>query len=173
MYVVQIVTVVLALQRLSELALSRRHTAYAMARGGVEHGRGHYWMFVVLHAGWLAGINVEWALGRKIIPEWWAWCALATVLLQGMRYHVIRTLGVSWNTRIITWPQMPIARAGLFRYLRHPNYVVVALELAIIPLMVGAWWTACIATVCNALVLLLVRIPAEERALQCVNNSQR
>jgi methyltransferase len=172
MDVVLIVTAVIALQRLSELAVSKRHTAYAMARGGIEHGRGHYWLFVVLHAGWLIGWNVEWILGGRQLPDWWAWCAAIALLLQGLRYYVIRTLGVSWNTRIITWPDMPIADKGVFTLVKHPNYLVVALELAILPMMVNAWWTALIATILNAIILLGIRIPAEERALRDVRASQ-
>lgn len=165
MHLVEAVTIVLLLQRLTELALSRRNAKRAFQRGAVEHGRGHYWMFIVLHLGWIIGLNVEWSLGPRELPPWWIAAALTTVALQVARYWVIRTLGESWNTRIITWPSMKIARSGPYRCMRHPNYVIVALELAVIPLMVGSFVTAIVASIANAAVLLLVRIPAEERAL--------
>ncbi|MBU3742238.1 MAG: hypothetical protein FGM24_08125 [Candidatus Kapabacteria bacterium] len=165
MHLVQAITIVLILQRLTELALSRRNAARAFQRGAVEHGREHYWMFVVLHVGWIIGLNLEWSLGSRELPSWWMPAAVLTVVLQFARYWVIRTLGEAWNTRIITWPEMKIVRSGPYQWVRHPNYIIVALELAIIPLMVGSVVTAVAATVVNAFILLLVRIPAETRAL--------
>ena len=165
MLLVQTVTIIIMLQRLSELALSNRNMKRALARGGIEHGRGHYWMFVVLHTGWLIGMNVEWQVGPQTLPSFWPWLCLCAVLLQAARYSVIRSLGEAWNTRIITWPGMTVVRNGWYRHVRHPNYIVVALELALIPMIFGCVVTAVIASVANAALLLLVRIPAEERAL--------
>ena len=165
MHLVQAVTIFIMLQRLTELALSKRNARRAMARGGVEHGRGHYWMFIVLHVGWLLGFNIEWLLGNQILPTMWPWLCAGAILLQLARYSVIRSLGTSWNTRIITWPGMTVVRTGWYRHLRHPNYVIVALELAVLPMMLGCEVTAITASIVNAAVLLLVRIPAEERAI--------
>lgn len=165
MLLLQTVTIIIILQRLTELALSARNMKRALARGGIEHGREHYWMFVVLHGGWLVGMNVEWQLGTQALPSMWPWLCLGALLLQVARYSVIRSLGEAWNTRIITWPDMKVVRSGWYRHVRHPNYLVVALELALVPLIVGCFVTAIVASIANAAVLLLVRIPAEERAL--------
>lgn len=166
MLLVQTVTILIILQRLSELVLSARNMRRALARGGVEHGREHYWMFVVLHTGWLLGMNVEWYLGSQTLPTLWPWLSICAVLLQVARYSVIWSLGEAWNTRIITWPGMNVVQHGWYRYVRHPNYLIVALELVLIPMIVGCFVTSIVATLANAAVLLLVRIPAEERALE-------
>jgi|688.fasta_scaffold207333_3 methyltransferase len=165
MPLVQTISIIIMLQRVSELALSARNTKRALARGGIEHGRGHYWMFVVLHVGWLVGINAEWQLGHQTRPSMWPWLCLGALLLQVARYSVIRSLGEAWNTRIITWPDMTVVRSGWYRHVRHPNYLIVALELALVPMIVGCFVTAVVASVANAAILLLIRIPAEERAL--------
>jgi methyltransferase len=166
MTVVYVVVGLLVLQRLAELAYAARNQAIALARGGKEHGRNHYWMFVVLHSLWLAGMLTESRSTDGVLPPWFWFCIVMALLLQGGRYVVIRTLGEAWNTRIITWPGMTIVRSGLFRYVKHPNYVIVSLELAIIPLAFGCWRTALAASIVNAYILLFVRIPAEEKALR-------
>lgn len=165
MWLLEAITVVLILQRLSELVLSRRNARRALDRGGREHGADHFWMFVVLHTGWILGMHVEWFFGHSTLSAWWPLLLVAFAITQALRYWVIRSLGERWNARIITWPDKQLSRRGPYRWMRHPNYVVVAIELAIVPLMFEAWWTAIGATVLNAVILLGVRIPAEERAL--------
>lgn len=166
-----IVTAAVAVQRLVELRYASRNYHRAMARGGVEHGAGHYWMFVVLHAGWLAGMNVEWWYHTPPQTAWSVVLLAEAALLQGGRYWIIRSLGPAWNTRIVTWPGMELVAKGPFRWLRHPNYVVVTVELVVVPLALGCWWTAAIATFVNAAILLGIRIPAEEAALRGVASS--
>lgn len=166
MWLVETLTIVLILQRLSELVLSKRNARRAMARGGVEHGAEHFWMFVVLHVGWIIGMNVEWALGTHVLPTWWPAGVVVFTVMQVARYWVIRSLGEAWNARIITWPGMRRITTGPYRLLRHPNYVIVAIELAVVPLTIGALGTSIAATILNAVILLGVRIPAEERALR-------
>jgi methyltransferase len=156
-------------ERLVELAISRRNAAFAFARGGVESGRGHFPALVILHVGLLAGAVAEvWLLGRPFIPGL-GWPMLVIALLcQAGRYWVIRSLGPQWNTRVIVVPGLPLRRRGPYRWtwLRHPNYVIVAIEGVALPLVHTAWITAVAFTVLNAILLLRFRIPAEERALQ-------
>jgi len=153
----------LSVQRLLELRLARANERWARERGATEYGREHYPLFFLLHPGWMLGILLE---GRRSEARVnWATLALF-VLAQPLRYWVIRTLGRFWNTRILIVPGGERVTGGPFRYLRHPNYAVVALELAAAPLAVGAWRTALAASVLNAALILLVRLPAEERALQ-------
>ncbi len=152
----------LSLQRLLELRLARVNERWARAHGAVEYGQEHYPLFFVLHPAWMLLTFLEGrASGRRV-----NWPALALfVLAQPLRYWVIRTLGRYWNTRILIVPGGERITDGPFRLLKHPNYAVVALELAAAPLAVGAWRSALAFTLLNAALLLLIRIPAEERAL--------
>jgi methyltransferase len=156
-------------ERIVELFTSLRHARWAFERGGVESGKGHYPAMVMLHTGLLVGSLAEvWLLGRPFIPLLgWPMLAIA-VLCQVGRIWIIRSLGNQWNTRIIVVPGMPLSRRGPYRWtrLRHPNYVLVAVEGLAIPLIHTAVITAAVFAVLNAILLLGFRIPAEERALE-------
>ena len=155
----------LALERVLELWLSRRNAQRAFARGGVESGQGHYRVMVVFHTLFLAACVAEVLWLRRPFPGALGWAALGgAVAAQGLRYWAISTLGERWNSRIIVVPGAAPVTAGPYRYLRHPNYVAVVLELACVPLIHGAWLTAILFTLGNV-VLLRVRIRAEEAAL--------
>lgn len=154
-----------ALERLIELAVARRNMAWALARGGFEHGRGHYPYMVALHVLLLAGSIAEPAL--RVEPfdaARFAAGASAVVVAQALRWWTIAALGHRWTTRVIVVPALPLVTGGPFRFLRHPNYLAVALEMAALPLAVGAWITAVACSALNAL-LMAVRIPCEEVAL--------
>jgi methyltransferase len=152
-------------ERLVELWLSKRNAARAFARGGVETGQGHYRVMVAFHTLFLFACVAEVFLLARPFPGAWGWGALAAALAaQGLRYWAIATLGERWNSRIIVLPEAPPVTGGPYRYLRHPNYVAVVLELLVVPLIHGAWLTAAVFTVGNA-ALLFVRIRAEEAAL--------
>jgi methyltransferase len=160
-YVVLIVAV--GVERLAELGLSRRNLAWARARGGREHGFGHYPFMVALHIGLLVGCLVE-AGHRSFIPAL-GWPMLAGVVLaQALRWWCITVLGPRWNTRIIVVPGLPLVEAGPYRRLHHPNYVAVVLEGIALPLVHTGWVTAVVFTVVNT-GLLGVRIPAENAAM--------
>lgn len=155
-------------ERIGELVTSKRHAAWAFARGGVESGRGHFPAMVVLHTGLLVGAVAEaWLLGRPFIPLL-GWPMLVIALLcQAGRIWIIRSLGQQWNTRVIVVPGMPLSRRGPYRWgFPHPNYVLVAVEGIAIPLIHTSWITAVTFTVLNAILLLGFRIPAEDRALR-------
>ena len=146
------------LQRLVELALSRRNTRRLLARGGREAAPGHYPFMVGFHAAWLAAMWVL-ALGAALAPFWTAVFAL----LQGLRLWILLSLGERWTTRIVVVDE-PLVRRGPYRFMRHPNYALVAAELAVVPLALGAPLVA-LAFAVPHLLLLRVRITAEERAL--------
>lgn len=154
----RIVILLVALQRLGELVLARRNTARLMAAGAVEHGAGHYPVIVGLHAAWLAVLVVE-APG----PVDAGWTG-AFLVLQLLRVWVLATLGRYWTTRIIRLPSAPLVGAGPYRFLRHPNYLIVALEIPILPLALGVPWAAAGFGLAN-LAVLAWRIRAENRAL--------
>jgi methyltransferase len=157
---------VVAGQRLTELRLAKRNEAWARQQGAVESDAAHYPAFFVLHVGWLVGWVVEaWLRGPALSAQWPIFVG-GFGLAEGLRYWAIGTLGKRWNTRILVLPETEPIRAGPYRWLRHPNYVAVAIELAVVPLILGAWTTAVVASVLNAALLLGVRIPAENRALK-------
>ncbi len=146
-------------ERLGELWLARRNTAALVRQGAFEVAPGHYPLIVALHALWLAGL---WGLGwaQPVDPAWLA----VFLLLQAMRVWVLGTLGRRWTTRIIVLPGAPLVTAGPFRWLTHPNYLVVIGEIAVLPLALGLPWFALAFSVANALVLS-IRISAENAAL--------
>ena len=160
-----VLLVLLIIQRLSELVLARRNARRAFARGGREYGAGHYPLIVLLHVSWFVSWILEHIMrGGNILQPWWL-CVGVIICAQFVRYWTIATLGPSWNTRIIVVPGAERITKGPFRWLTHPNYVVVLVEFFFIPLFVGAYLTAIIATILNLLILTRIRIPAEERAI--------
>ena len=164
-WVVWAMFVVVAVQRLAELKVAQRNARWARSRGGREFGRAHYPWLVAMHTLWLVAWVAEALLrGPALAPAWPLWLGLF-VGAQGLRYWAIASLGRLWNTRILVVPDEELVRAGPYRFLRHPNYLAVVLELAVVPLLFGAWLTAMITTVVNLAFLSLIRIPEEERAL--------
>ncbi len=153
-----------SIQRLLELALSLRNERLLRARGAVERGRGHYPLMVVLHVLWLLSTLVEGLLRGPSLPAWWPVPLALFLLVQPLRYWAILSLGDHWNTRVLVVPGAKLVARGPYRYLRHPNYVVVAVEIATLPLIFGAWATALVFSALNA-TLLFARIREENRAL--------
>lgn len=155
-----------AAMRLVELRISRRNTASLLAAGAREAGAGHYPVMVLLHAAFLAAGPLEvWLLGRPFLPALAA--AMLALLAAGfaLRWWVIRTLGGRWTTRVLVLPGSPPVATGPYRFLRHPNYLGVMLEIAALPLVHTAWATALAFTAANGL-LLRHRVRVEERALE-------
>ncbi len=160
-----IVLALVALERLVEVQLSRRNAARAFARGGVEVGRAHFPLMVVMHAGFLVACGGEVVLLQRPFPGTLGFMALGgAIAAQALRWWAISTLGDRWNVRVIVLPDAEPVTGGPYRFVRHPNYVAVVLEMAALPLIHGAWWTAIVFSVANAFVLW-VRIRAEEDAL--------
>lgn len=155
----------LAVERLFELRLSKRNAARALARGGVETGQRHFRVMALVHTAFLFACAAEVLVLRRAFPGALGFVALGfAVGAQMLRYWAIRSLGDRWNVRIIFVPgDEPVTR-GPYRYLRHPNYVAVIIEMVAVPLVHGAIWTAVVFSAANA-ALLFVRIRAEERAL--------
>lgn len=147
-----------------ELALARRNAARVIARGAIEHGAAHYPAILAFHALWPAALLAEVALAGAVPPPWWPAALAALLVGQALRMAAMRALGERWNTRILVVPGEPPVASGLYRWIPHPNYVGVALEVTATPLLFGAWRTALAATAIHG-VLLAVRIRAEDRAL--------
>ena len=155
----EIILAAVTVQRASELVISHYNTQRLMARGAVEVAPGHYPQIVAVHAGWLISL---WVFGSQQ-PVNIALLA-GYLVLQGLRFWMLWTLGARWTTRIIVLPGQPLVSAGPYRFLPHPNYAVVTGEIAVLPLTLGLPLLAGVFTVLNAAVLA-IRISAENRAL--------
>jgi methyltransferase len=147
------------LQRVAELFVSHRNTRRLLAGGAVEAAPRHYPLVVAVHAAWLLSL---WVFARDQ-PVNVTFLSIYLVL-QVLRFWVMWTLGPRWTTRIIVLPERPLVAAGPYRFLSHPNYAVVAGEIATLPLVLGLPLLAILFTILNA-VVLAIRIRAENRAL--------
>jgi len=157
--------VLLLLERGVELLISTRNASRSLAAGGVEAGRGHYPAMVLFHAAFLAACAVEPLLRPGPWPAALSLGALGLALLaMALRWWAVASLGGRWSTRIIVRPGQALVTGGPYRFLRHPNYLAVVIELLAVPLIGGALLTAAVATLGN-LLLLAVRVRAEEVAL--------
>ena len=154
--------VILALvtaQRVGEMWLSNRNTRRLLAKGAREHAPGHYPLIVALHTAWLAAL--WWLAPSRPIDGFWL---AMFVLIEIARIWVLYSLGPRWTTRIIVLPDAPLVRRGPYRFVDHPNYLVVVAEIAVLPLVFGLWQMALIFSGLNA-AILAVRIRQENRAL--------
>ena len=154
-----LILALVTLQRIGELWLSNRNTRRLLGRGAREVGAGHYPLIVAVHALWL--IALWWLAPTRPVDGFWL---ALYVLLQLARIWVLASLGERWTTRIITLPDAPLVRRGPYRFVNHPNYVVVTGEIAVLPLAFGLWPVALLFTLLNAAVLA-TRIREENRAL--------
>jgi methyltransferase len=146
-------------QRLGELVLARRNTQRLRVRGAIEVGAGHYPFIVALHAAWLIGLwFLAWDRPLSL------WLLTLFIGLQAARVWVIATLGGRWTTRIIILPGEPLVRRGPYRLVSHPNYLVVAAEIFVLPLAFGLAWYALIFSLLNA-AMMTVRISVETQGL--------
>ena len=155
-----LVLALVALQRIGELIYAERNTRRLRARGAIEIAAWQHPLFVALHTAWLVALVVF--VPKTTMPSWPL--VAFFFVLQAARLWVLATLGPFWTTRIITLPGAPLVRSGPYRFLRHPNYTIVVLEIAVLPLAFHAPRIAAIFTLLNA-VLLAVRIHSENKAL--------
>ncbi len=151
--------------RLSELRTSARNERALRARGGVEHARGQMPLMRTLHTAWFGSMLTEvWTRRRPFRP------GLAALGLAGLgagialRATSMQALGDRWTATLMTVPGEPRIRTGIYRWIRHPNYLGVGIEIAAVPLIHGAWATAGTFSALNG-AMLAARIRAEERAL--------
>jgi methyltransferase len=173
MMLVSIAVIVVIAQRVGELALARRNFNRAMRCGGKEFGANHYWLFWALHLGWLVSFTLECLIRQPPVSSLWPLLLFLAIFAQVLRYWAILSLGHCWNTRIVVFDGMSRVKSGPYRYFKHPNYLAVALELMVIPALLGAWYSALAFSIANAALLLFVRIPAEEQAMRkCLRDNR-
>ena len=160
-----VLIVIIAIQRVWELGVSSRHLRALKARGGIEVGTGHYPWMVALHTAFLVSCVAEvWLLDRPWRPVLAGLAVLILGAALALRWWTLATLGERWTTRVLVVPGEELVTSGPYRWLRHPNYLVVVMEIAAIPMVHCAWLTALVFTFAN-LVLLRERIRVEEGAL--------
>lgn len=160
-----LLVLLVAAQRSAELRLSRRNEARLRAYGAREHAAGHFVIMQLMHGAWFASMLLETKLLRTPFRPWLALAALLVFGVgQALRISAMRALAGRWTVRIFVLPEAPPVTRGIYRYLKHPNYLGVVLEIAALPLVHSAWRTALVFSIANAL-LLWWRISAEERAL--------
>ncbi|AGE22099.1 isoprenylcysteine carboxylmethyltransferase family protein [Geobacillus zalihae] len=155
--------------RVIELRLAKRNEQYVKALGAREFGARHYPLIVLMHVGFFLSLAVE-ALRKGARPSRrWPLLFPLFLVVQGLRVWTIGSLGRFWNTKILIVPNGQVVKKGPYRWLRHPNYVVVALEIALLPLLFQAPITALVFSLLNAF-LLSIRIAVEERALAALTD---
>ena len=164
-----VLVALVALGRLFELRIASRNRRRLLARGGVEVAPGHYPWMVGLHTAFLVSCPLEvWLLDRPFVPLLAGSMLFLLVIAAALRWWVIKTLDGRWTTRIVVLPGVPPVTGGPYRFLRHPNYLAVILEIFSLPMIHTAWLSALVFSLADAL-LLRVRIRAEEAGLSRVS----
>lgn len=151
-------------QRLAELGIAKKNEKWMKANGGFEVGKEHYKYIVLVHVLFFLSLIFEVSYFNKAVSSLWIVYVLFFTLAQGLRVWSLLSLGKFWNTKIIIMPNVNIISSGPYKFIRHPNYLVVVIELLVLPLIFNAYFTAIIFTLLN-MVVLSIRIPIEENAL--------
>lgn len=159
-----ILILLVCLQRIAELAVAKRNEKWMLQQGAYEAGASHYPFIVALHVSFFISLILEVVFFDKTLSTWWPLWFSLFVVAQFARVWSLRSLGRFWNTKIIVLPGASIVKKGPYRWIRHPNYVVVVTEILVLPLLFQAYYTAFIFSVLNAFILS-IRIAAEEQAL--------
>jgi len=159
------VLILMIAQRIYELQMAKKNTRVIRKNGGIEFGANHYWIIVGLHTLFFMSMLVESYVRGIHPPFFWPFLFLIILTSQAGRVWLIHTMKGRWTTRILVIPKEQLVVDGPFRFLPHPNYTIVVIEILIFPLIFGLFYTSIIFTTLNALVLLAVRIPEERRAL--------
>ncbi|AIE60481.1 isoprenylcysteine carboxyl methyltransferase family protein [Bacillus methanolicus] len=156
---------VIIIQRLLELIVAKQNEKWMKSQGAVEFGQKHYPVIVIVHLLFFFVLITEVQYFHKDISPLWPLLLFAFLAAQAIRIWALLSLGRYWNTKILVLPGASVVKKGPYKFLKHPNYCVVALEFVIIPIMFQAYFTAIIFSLLNILVLS-IRIPVEERALK-------
>jgi methyltransferase len=151
-------------QRVMELIIAKRNEKWIKSQGGIEAGAEHYKWIVMLHIGFFISLILEYSI-QGLLIKWWAIPFMFFTFAQVLRGWSLLSLGRYWNTKILLIPNSEVVKKGPYKYIRHPNYLVVGLEIFMLPFMFSAYFTAVLFTLLNSYILLFIRIPAEEKAL--------
>ncbi|WJY27839.1 MULTISPECIES: isoprenylcysteine carboxyl methyltransferase family protein [Sporosarcina] len=164
-----ILFLIVVCQRLAELAVAKSNEKRMKAQGAYEVGARHYPAIVLLHTAFFVSLLLEVLIRKPPLSPVWGLLLAVFLLTQVLRIWCLASLGKYWNTKIIILPGADVVMRGPYRFIRHPNYVIVATEILVLPLIFGAWITAILFTLLN-IWMMSVRIPEEERALKEATN---
>ena len=164
-----VVISIVILQRLIELLIAKRNEKRLLSQGAYEAGAAHYPVMVAMHIAFFVSLITEVMLFSRPLSALWDVFLIIFLIAQIMRIWCLISLGKFWNTKIIILPGADIVRKGPYKWVRHPNYLIVTTELLILPLMFSSYFTVIIFTLLNGW-MLAVRIPAEEKALKEATN---
>lgn len=153
------------MQRLTELIIAKRNERYLKQKGAIEFGQDHYSFIVMTHSLFFVAFIVEVITLNKDLSTNWLFLLFLFLITQAGRLWALYSLGIFWNTKILVLPNADIVKKGPYRFVKHPNYLIVTIEFLIIPLFFQAYITALLFSLLNA-VILAIRIPAEEKALK-------
>ncbi|MEG7377767.1 isoprenylcysteine carboxyl methyltransferase family protein [Bacillus subtilis] len=156
---------ILIAQRAAEMAVARQNEQKVKKQGAIEFGESHYPYIIIMHILFFLSLTAEVLLMNKQPSSWWIGIAVAILSVQAVRYWALCSLGAYWNTKILVVPGAELVKKGPYKWMKHPNYTVVILEILLIPLLYQAYVTMCLFSIVNA-VLLTVRIRAEDKALE-------
>ncbi|MBS4217357.1 hypothetical protein KHA96_03405 [Bacillus sp. FJAT-49711] len=152
-------------QRLIELKIAKKNEKWMLEHGAKEYGQDHYRFMVLMHIGFFLSLILEYVMRKPALSTFWPTFLFIFIIVQIARIWVILTLGKYWNTKIIVLPGIKVVKKGPFKYVKHPNYIIVTIELFVIPLMFNCYITAILFLIMNQ-IILRVRIPIEEKALR-------
>ncbi|WP_203247016.1 isoprenylcysteine carboxyl methyltransferase family protein [Sporosarcina beigongshangi] len=164
-----IVISIVVLQRLTELLIAKRNEKWMLSQGAFEIGASHYPIMVVMHIAFFISFLLEVVIFERALSPIWIVLLGVFLLAQAARIWCLLSLGNFWNTKIIILPGADVVRRGPYRWVRHPNYMIVTIELLVLPLLFGAYFTAVLFSLLNVW-MLSVRIPVEEKALKDATN---
>ncbi|WP_391202736.1 isoprenylcysteine carboxyl methyltransferase family protein [Psychrobacillus sp. L4] len=164
-----IIIFLVIIQRITEVFIAKQNEKKMLAQGAYEVGASHYPYMVTLHVSFFICLIAEVLIFNRGISPLFPLFFLIFIIVQALRIWCLRSLGSFWNTKIIILPGAHVVTKGPYLYLKHPNYVVVCIEIALLPLIFQAYITAICFTLLN-LAMLSVRIPLEENALMEVTN---
>ncbi len=156
------ITVVIV-QRICELILSKRNENHLISKGAIEYDKEGYKYIVLMHNLFFISVITEYVFLERQINEYWKILLIIFICTQLLRYWAIFTLGKRWNTKILVLPNTEPIRSGVYKYLKHPNYIAVIIEIAIIPLLFSCYYTTVVFSILN-LIVLHRRIRIEEKA---------
>lgn len=164
-----LVFIIVVIQRLVELAVAKRNENWMRSQGAIEVGASHYKWMVLMHTAFFISLLAEVLVFDRPLPVYWPALLTVFLLMQILRVWCLSSLGKFWNTKILILPGADVQKKGPYKWIRHPNYVIVTTELLVLPLLFGAYFTAALFFVLN-IWMLSVRIPAEEKALRELTN---
>ncbi len=156
---------IVALQRISELILSNKNEHYLKSQDAVEYDREGYKYIVIMHNLFFVSLILEFIFVKRELSQFWHILLIIFICTQILRYWAIFTLGKRWNTKILVLPNSDLIQSGPYKYLKHPNYTAVIIEIAVIPLLFSCYYTAIIFSILN-LIVLKRRVRIEEESLK-------